>query len=70
MYRVWFCDLERAIAAFREKVKTDLFCSIVGNAYGDFVFHIDENKEYIVKHNDFSVWELKNGWKDGKWVQL
>ena len=46
MYRVWFDDLEKAIAAIREKVGDDLFCEIKGNAYGDFVFNLAENRRY------------------------
>ena len=62
MYRVWFQDLEKALKVFQEKVPCDLFCSIQGNAHGDFVFYIDELDTYIVKHDDFSVWKLiRNG---------
>lgn len=68
MYRVWFSDLEKAIVAFRAVVKDDLFSSIEGNAYGDFIFRIDESVTYIVKHNDFSVWKLDGDWRTGKWV--
>ena len=42
MYRVWFDDLEKAIAAFRKVVKDELFHSIIGNAYGDFIIQTDE----------------------------
>lgn len=65
MFRVWFDDLEKAIAAFRAVVKDDLFCSIEGNACGDFIFRIDENKEYLVDHKDFSVWKRVGDWKSG-----
>lgn len=56
--RVWFEDLERAIAAVRAKDRRrHLFCSISINLKGDFVFEIDDGYKYIVKHEDFSVWE-------------
>lgn len=71
MYRVWFQDLEKALKVFQEKVPCDMFCSIKGNGWGDFVFCIDELDTYIVKHNDFSVWKIiQNGvgveWKEIK----
>lgn len=56
MFRVWFCDLEKALAAFRKVVTDDLFCKIEGNCYGDFVITLNEKETYIVKHDDFSVW--------------
>lgn len=68
MYRVWFNDLEKAVVAFRKVVKDDLFGSIEGNAYGDFIFRIDEGVTYIVTHNDFSVWKREGDWRTGKWV--
>lgn len=70
MYRVWFNDLEKALAAFRKVVKDDLFGSIEGNAYGDFVFRIDENVRYIVKHADFSVWRFNGDWRNGSWEKI
>lgn len=57
MYRVWFQDLEKALKVFQEKVPCDMFCSIQGNAWGDFVFYIDKTDTYIVKHDDFTVWK-------------
>lgn len=67
-YNVWFCDLEKVIEAFREKVNASTFSSISGNAYGDFVIkHGDDT--WIVKHRDFSVWHLVGDWRDGKWVE-
>ncbi len=70
MYRVWFNDLVKAIAAFRQTVNADLFGSIEGNACGDFIFKIDEDKRYIVKHTDFSVWEFKGDWRTGGWEKI
>ena len=79
MYRVWFMDLERAVDALIEKVEQnenitlEMFGSIEGNAYGDFVFRIDKNRTYVVKHNDFSVWKQKTDWRDsrdGMWKEL
>lgn len=71
MYRVWFKDLEKAISTFRSKVPDELFCSIEGNAFGDFVIVIDENSRYIVKHDDWSVWKTGD-WRKGPadWQQL
>lgn len=70
MYRVWFDDLEKAIAVFRKEVGDDLFCSIRGNAYGDFVFTIGEDIEYVVKHNDFSIWRNYGTWREPNWVKI
>ena len=64
--RVWFEDLERAIAAVRAKDRRrHLFCSISVNLNGDFVFEIDKGCQYLVKHEDFSVWENSgNSWRE------
>ena len=70
MYRVWFDDLEKAIAAVRSKTSHDLFGSISGNAYGDFVFKIDEEITYIVKHDDFSVWRNCGDWRNPDWREI
>lgn len=79
MYRVWFMDLERAVDALIEKVEQnenitlEMFGSIEGNAYGDFVFHIDKDRTYVVKHSDFSVWKKNTDWRDsrdGMWKEL
>ncbi len=79
MYRVWFMDLERAVDALIEKVEQnenitlEMFGSIEGNAYGDFVFRIDKDRTYVVKHNDFSVWKKNTDWRDsrdGMWKEL
>ena len=70
MYRVWFDDLEKAIAAIREKIGDDLFCEIKGNAYGDFVFNLAEDRKYIVKHTDFSVWENCGDWRNPEWKEI
>ena len=56
MFRVWFDDLEVAIAALRKVIPDELFVSISGNVYGDFIFEIAEGVKYTVKHNDFTVW--------------
>ena len=71
MYSVWFCDLEKAIKAFRKACPHfETFTSIHGNVYGDFVITYD-NDSYIVKHSDFSVWHLEGGdWRTGKWVEI
>jgi hypothetical protein len=70
MYRVWFDDLEKAIAALRKVERDALFCSISGNAYGDFVFEIAEGITYIVKHNDFSVWRNVGDWRNPDWREI
>lgn len=69
-FRVWFDDLEKAIAALRSKMSDDLFCSISGNAYGDFVFKIDDGITYIVKHGDFSVWKNFGDWRNPDWKEV
>lgn len=70
MYRVWFDDLEKAIAAFRKVVKDELFCSISGNWKGDFIFELDEERKYIVKHDDFSVWRNFGDWRNPDWREI
>ena len=70
MYRVWFDDLEKAIAAMRNKTTHELFASIKGNAYGDFVFQIDDGIKYIVKHGDFSVWKNWGDWRNPEWKEV
>lgn len=70
MYRVWFDDLEKAIAAFRKVRPDELFCSIRGNAYGDFIFKITEDVSYTVKHNDFSVWCNFGDWRNPDWREI
>jgi hypothetical protein len=69
MYRVWFCDLEKAIKALQEKTGHEMFCYVQGNVHGDFVFKIDEFKSYVVDHHDFTVWELPQKWTD-PWKEL
>lgn len=70
MYRVWFTDLEKAIAAVREKTGAELFGSISGNWMGDFVFEIADDRKYIVKHEDFSVWQNFGDWRNSDWREI
>jgi hypothetical protein len=70
MYQVWFVDLERAIAALLEKTGASLFSSISGNVFGDFVFQMDKETTYLVKHSDFSVLKLVGDWRKGEWVEI
>ena len=70
MYRDWLSDAEEAIAAIREKTSADLFCSISGNWKGDFVFQIDDDRKYIVKHEDFSVWQNFGDWRNPDWREI
>lgn len=67
MNRVWFEDLQKAVIVFRARTGYNLFSSITGNAYGDFVFTIDTGITYVVKHKDFSVWHKVNDqWQEVK----
>ena len=70
MYRVWFDDLEKAIASLRAKTSAELFCSISGNWKGDFVFEIAEGRKYVVKHEDFSVWQNFGDWREPDWREI
>jgi hypothetical protein len=70
MYRVWLADVEKAIAAIREKTGAELFCSISGTWNGDFVFEIAEDRKYFVKHDDFSVWINFGDWKNPDWREI
>lgn len=70
MYGVWFCDLQKVIAAMAEKVPTmETFTSIEGNADGDFVVR-NCTITYIVRHTDFSVWKRIGSWKEGRWERV
>lgn len=70
MYSVWFCDLEKVLPQLKKKLPHFVtFCSIQGNANGDFVIKDDTNT-YIVKHTDFSIWHLEGDWRTGKWVEV
>jgi len=70
MYSVWFCDLEEVLYQLKKKLPYFVtFCSIQGNANGDFVIKDDTNT-YIVKHTDFSIWHLEGDWCTGKWVEV
>lgn len=70
MYSVWFQDLEKVIQVMKEKIPTmTTFCSINGNACGDFVIK-DETETYIVGHRNFTIWHLEGDWKTGKWVEV
>lgn len=70
MYSVWFSDVKKAISAINAKLPDmTTFCSIEGNAYGDFVIK-NSTDTYIVKHQDFSVWHLEGPWYEGNWVEI
>lgn len=70
MFRVWFCDLEKALVAFRKVVKDDCFCKIEGNWDGDFLITLNERERYIVKCDDFSVWRPVGDWRNGHWEEV
>ena len=70
MYRVWLADAEKAIAAVREKTGAELFGSISGNWMGDFIFQIDDDRKYLVKHDDFSVWQNFGDWRNPDWREI
>lgn len=70
MYSVWFSDCVKAIEKIKAKLpKMETFCSIEGNAYGDFIIK-DGVATYLVKHDNFSVWVLVGDWKKGQWVEV
>ena len=59
MSRVWFSDLDKAIKALLHAIPhLTMLCNIRGNPHGDFIFSIDEDVSYLVKHDDFSVWRI------------
>lgn len=70
MYKVWFQDLEKAIMAFRSKVKNELFISISGTWDGNFIFCIDDEVSYIIMHDDFSVWRNFGDWRNPDWREI
>ena len=70
MYSVWFIDLEEVIYQLKKKLPDfTTFCSIRGNANGDFIVE-SETEKYIVKHTDFSIWKQVGDWKTGKWEEV
>ena len=69
MYSVWLCDLEKALEVLKEKTHMLTFCSIEGNAHGDFIIK-DGYCTYLVKHTDFSIWYREGDWKTGKWISV
>ena len=66
---VWFSDLDKVVKVFREKVpQAELFNSISGNIYGDFLIETSGNNTYIVTHDTLKVYQLK---KDTyKWEEV
>lgn len=70
MFRVWFDDLEKAIAAVRKATGDDLFCSINGNINGDFIFQMNVGVQYVVKHSDFTVWRNFGDWRNPDWKEI
>lgn len=70
MYRVWFDDLEKAIAALRKVVKDQLFCSINGTYKGDFIFKIDDDVSYTVRRSDLTVWRNFGTWQKPDWRKI
>lgn len=57
---VWFSDLEKALAAFHEKLpEIQLFNSIEGNIYGDFLITYGKDK-YIVVKETWKVYKFNN----------
>lgn len=70
MYPVFFSDLEKVLCQLKKKLPNLMtFCSIQGNANGDFVIK-DGTNTYIVIHTGFSVWRLEGDWRNGKWVEI
>ena len=73
MFRGWFDELEKAIAAFRALKIDDLFCSISVNLYGDFIFKIADGIEYFVKRDNFggyTVWRNFGDWHNPDWREI
>lgn len=70
MYTVWFSDLNKVVQALQAKVPTCVtFCSLGGNAYGDFLIKTD-TATYCVRHSDWSVWRLEKDCRWGHWVEV
>lgn len=68
MYSVYFQDLPLVLKALAKKLPNlTTFCSIEGNAYGDFVIKDDTNT-WVVNYNDFTVWQIVKSKE--KWVRL
>ena len=62
-------DFGKALQVIKQKMPELVFTSIACNIYGNFV--IKKNDEtFIVKSEDWTVWELKNGWRNPEWVEL
>lgn len=68
MKTFWLYDLDRVIEVFKTKVPTARFiCEIKGGAHGNVIIKTS-SATYIVKQQDFSVWEICPMWnsKTGK----
>lgn len=64
-YSVWFTDLDAVLEVFRAKFPNiHTFSEIVGNAYGDFIIRT-HNEEYLINHNDLSIYRLNEDWRNG-----
>lgn len=67
---VWFSTLEQVITVFRQKCpQAELFNSITGNIYGDFIIETTGNNTYIVTHDTLKVYHLNkntNTWEEVK----
>lgn len=71
MYNTVFLqDLEKAVKVLTEKIPNfSTFSSIMGNCEGNFV--VKRNDEtFIIKTKDWTVWQLKNSWRNPEWVEL
>lgn len=71
MYSVWLNDLPNVITALHQKLPyLSTFCSIEGNANGDYVVR-NETDTWIVKHKTFTVWHLDRSKKNwGIWIEI
>jgi hypothetical protein len=62
-------DFGKVLQIIKQKMPELVFTSITCNIYGNFV--IKKNDEtFVVKAEDWTVWQLKNGWRNPEWVEL
>jgi len=62
-------DFEKALQVIKQKMPELVFTSITCNIYGDFIIK-RTNETFVVKAKDWTVWQLKNGWRNPEWVEL
>lgn len=62
-------DFEKALQVIKQKMPELVFTSITCNICGNFIIK-ENDKTFAIKAEDWTVWQLKNGWRNPEWVEL